>query len=191
MSDVTQILSRIDSGDAGAAEQLLPLVYDELKRLARRHMAGERVEHTLQATALVHESYLRLFGGGALQCASRRHFFGAAAEAMRRILVEHARARHSLKRGGGRQRLDLADAVPVVPPCDNLDELLELDAALERLEREDAGKAELVKLLHFAGLTLDEAAAAQGISRSAAYRQWLYARAWLRDAIGGGPGRGD
>ena len=131
--------------------------------------------HTLQATALVHEAYLRLIGETPAPWNGRRHFLAAAAEAMRRILIDYARAKHTQKRGGGRQRVPLDDnEAGFTLPVDNLDELLELDAALDRLECEDASKAELVKLLHFAGLTLDEAAAALGVSRSAAYRQWLY-----------------
>jgi RNA polymerase sigma factor (TIGR02999 family) len=186
MSDVTQILSRIDSGDASAAEQILPLVYDELRKLATAKLAQEKPGQTLQATALVHEAYLRLVGvDAACQWQSRGHFFAAAAEAMRRILIEHARAKQTKKRGGGRNRVELNVAVPVVLQCETLDEMLELDGALTRLEQEDAHKAELVKLLYFAGFTLDEAADAQGISRSMAYRHWLYARAWLRDAIAG------
>jgi RNA polymerase sigma factor (TIGR02999 family) len=134
----------------------------------------------------VHEAYLRLVGSdAAYPWKSRGHFFAAAAEAMRRILVEHARAKQTMKRGGGRQRVELDLAVPAVLQCDDLEELLELDAALARLEQEDSAKAELVKLLYFAGFTLDEAAAAQGLTRSTAYRHWLYARAWLRDAIAG------
>ena len=186
MSDATRLIHAINQGDKQATAELLPLVYDELKRLARIQMAGEGAAHTLQATALVHEAYLRLIGEAAAPWENRRHFFAAAAEAMRRILIDHARAKHTQKRGGGRQRVPLDDnEAGFTLPVDNLDELLELDAALDRLECEDASKAELVKLLHFAGLTLDEAAAALGVSRSAAYRQWLYARAWLRDAIAG------
>jgi RNA polymerase sigma factor (TIGR02999 family) len=185
MTDVTQILSRIESGDAAAAKELLPLVYEELRRLARAQMANERAEHTLQATALVHEAYLRLVGDADSQWDGRGHFFAAAAEAMRRILVEHARAKSAIKRGGNFERFELDDFPPIVMPCDDLDELLELDAALERFAREDAGRAELVKLIYFAGLSLSEAAAVQGISRNTAHRHWTYARAWLRDAITG------
>jgi RNA polymerase sigma factor (TIGR02999 family) len=186
MSDATQLIHAINQGDKQATAELLPLVYDELKRLARVQMAGEGASHTLQATALVHEAYLRLVGETPAPWDGRRHFLAAAAEAMRRILIDYARAKHTQKRGGGRQRVPLDDnEAGFTLPVDNLDELLELDAALDRLECEDSSKAELVKLLHFAGLTLDEAAAALGVSRSAAYRQWLYARAWLRDAIAG------
>lgn len=185
MSDVTQILSRIESGDPSAAEQLLPLVYEELRRMARAQMANERAEHTLQATALVHEAYLRLVGNADPQWDGRGHFFAAAAEAMRRILVEHARARNTIKRGGQLERVEIDDFPAIIMSGGNLDELLELDAALERLAREDADKAELVKLIYFAGLSLGEAAAVQGISRTTAHRHWVYARAWLRDAITG------
>jgi RNA polymerase sigma factor (TIGR02999 family) len=186
MSDVTQILSQMDAGDPRAAELIVPVVYDELRKLAIAKLAQEKPGRTLQATALVHEAYLRLVDGkAACQWKSRGHFFAAAAEAMRRILIEHARAKHTKKRGGGRQRVELDVAAPVALQCDNLDELLELDEALARLEQEDVSKAQLVKLLYFAGFTLDEAAAAQGLTRSTAYRHWLYARAWLRNAIAG------
>jgi RNA polymerase sigma factor (TIGR02999 family) len=149
-------------------------------------MSQERGEHTLQATALVHEAYLRLVGDSKPQWESRGHFFAAAAEAMRRILIDHARAKQSLKRGGTRQRVELEDDLPLaIPALDDIDDLLELDGALARLEATDSKKAELVKLIYFAGLNLDEAAAAQGISRTTAYRHWLFARAWLHDAISG------
>jgi RNA polymerase sigma factor (TIGR02999 family) len=184
MSDVTRLLQAIDRGDSQASAELLPLVYDELRRLARSHMANERAEHTLQATALVHEAYLRLRGDDAPRWDGRGHFFAAAAEAMRRILIEHARAKNAAKRGGHHQRIDLDDAPPPIAcPCENLDELLALDEALDRLAQADAAKAELVKLLYFAGLNLEEAAAAQGISRTTAYRHWQFARAWLHDAM--------
>jgi RNA polymerase sigma factor (TIGR02999 family) len=198
MSDVTQILSRIESGDPKAAEQLFPLVYGELRRMARARMANERGEHTLQATALVHEAYLRLVAGtrhtdshlpGAGSADprwnGRGHFFAAAAEAMRRILVDHARAKNAIKRGGKLERVELDDFRPTAASGDKFDELLEIDAALERFAHEDAGRAELVKLIYFAGLSISEAAAVQGISRSTAHRHWTYARAWLRDAING------
>ncbi len=187
MSEVTLILARIDAGDPTASEQLFSFVYQELKRIAAAKLAHERPGQTLQATALVHEAYLRLVGpsGDGQQWNSRGHFFAAAAEAMRRILIEHARAKQTLKRGGNQQRIDLALSPPIVPPCDNLDDLLALDEALTKLEAEGPAKAELVKLLFFAGLNLDEAAAAQGISRTTAYRHWQFARAWLRSAISG------
>lgn len=184
MSEVTRLLAAINDGDAEATAQLLPLVYEELRRLARAHMAHERAEHTLQATALVHEAYLRLLDDD-VRWDSRGHFFSAAAEAMRRILVEHARAKKALKRGGSFQRVEIGDFPPIVGPCDNVDDLLELDAALDRFAQEDSEKAELVKLLYFAGLNLDEAAAARGVSRTTAYRHWQFARAWLFDALAG------
>jgi RNA polymerase sigma factor (TIGR02999 family) len=186
MRGVTQILSAIEQGDSQATAELLPLVYDELRRLARSHMAQERSEHTLQATALVHEAYVRLVQDDGAHWDGRGHFFAAAAEAMRRILIEHARTKNALKRGGQLQRVELDDDFPpITSPCDNLDDLLALNDALDRLAKEDAAKAELVKLLYFAGLNLEEAAAVQGISRTTAYRHWLFARAWLHDTITG------
>lgn len=149
-------------------------------------MANERAEHTLQATALVHEAYLRLVDGADGQWDSRGHFFAAAAEAMRRILIEHARRRGARKRGGDQQRVELCEDLPSIgSPCDNVENLLALNDALDRLAEVDPPKADLVKLLYFAGLNLAEAAAAQGISRTTAYRHWLFARAWLHDAIAG------
>lgn len=185
MSDVTRLLEAVKRGDSQATAELLPLVYQELQRIARAHMAQERAEHTLQATALVHEAYLRLVGQEHARWDGRGHFFAAAAEAMRRILIDHARTKKAAKRGGNRQRIELDDCLPITAPCDDVDDLLALDEALDRLAREDAAKAELVKLLYFAGLNLEEAAAVQGISRSTAYRHWQFARAWLHDAIGG------
>jgi RNA polymerase sigma factor (TIGR02999 family) len=191
MADVTQILSAIEQGDSHATEQLLPLVYDELRKLAAQKLAQERPGQTLQATALVHEAYLRLVQGSHREQAgswdSRRHFFAAAAEAMRRILVERARQRHSLKAGGDRQRIDLSDAEPVIDVPG--DEILALHEALEALERKDRRKAELVKLRFFAGLTNEDAAQALGISVSTADNDWAYARAWLRLRIADEPGR--
>jgi RNA polymerase sigma factor (TIGR02999 family) len=186
MSEVTRLLVAIEQGDSAAAEDLLPLVYDELRRLARAHMARERSDHTLQPTALVHEAYLRLVDDKYGRWDGRAHFFAAAAEAMRRILIEYARSKQALKRGRDWQRVEMNnDELPVALACDNLEELLELDEALNELARVDERKAELVKLLYFAGLNLDEAAAAQGISRTTAYRHWLFARAWLLDAMHG------
>jgi RNA polymerase sigma factor (TIGR02999 family) len=185
MSNVTGILSAIERGDAQAASQLLPLVYDELKRLAAARLAREAPNETLQATALVHEAYLRLVGPEPeLPWDGRGHFFAAAAEAMRRILVDRARRRKSVKRGGGRDRitLDMAGMASPVPDPD----LLALDAALDRLAGRDPVKAELVKLLYFAGLTLPQAAEALGLSHGTAKRLWAYARAWLRVEIRGG-----
>jgi RNA polymerase sigma factor (TIGR02999 family) len=186
MSEVTRLIQAIGRGDSQATAELLPLVYDELRRLARAHMAQERAEHTLQATALVHEAYLRLLKDEDPRWGGRCHFFAAAAEAMRRILIEHARRKNALKRGGRQPRVHLDDDFPAIAsPCDNLDDLLELDQALDRLAQEDPEKAQLVKLLYFAGLNLSEAAAVLGMPRTTAYRRWLYARAWLHDAIAG------
>ena len=184
MSEVTRILSAIEQGDTSAAEQLLPLVYDELRQLAAAKFAQEQPGQTLQATALVHEAYLRLVDVDKAQAWNGRgHFFAAAAEAMRRILVERARKRGRLKRGGDRQRLDL-DALQLCGP-EVADELLALDEALAELARKHPDKAELVKLRYFAGLTIAEAAQALGISTSTADRHWTYARAWLYRRIVG------
>jgi RNA polymerase sigma factor (TIGR02999 family) len=182
MTDLTGILSAIESGDPHAAEQLLPLVYDELRKLAARKLAREKPGQTLQATALVHEAYLRLVGSGTSRPWDRRgHFFAAAAEAMRRILVESARRKAREKRGGDWKRvdfeqLDLANSV-------SSEQLVALDDALARLEAIDRRAGELVKLRYFAGLGLDQAAAALGVSTATAYRHWAYARAWLRDEL--------
>jgi len=190
MSDVTRLLSAASKGDAHASAELLPLVYQELRQLARAHMRKERSEHTLQATALVHEAYLRLFDDGKSNWDSRRHFFAAAAEAMRRILIEHARRYQALKNGGEHQRVELDDDLPLMAlPCADPGDLLALDEALNLLSKEDPDKAELVKLLYFAGLNLDEAGAALGISRSAAHRHWVFAKTWLYNAIAGGANR--
>ncbi len=171
-------------GDPKPARELLPLVYKELRRLAAQRLAREAPGQTLQATALVHEAYLRLIGGDAdRQWAGRGHFFAAAAEAMRRILVENARRRHRLKRGGDRARVDLVDADPAAPQTD--DDLLALDEALVRLARNDPIKAELVQLRVFAGLTNVQAAEILGLSTSTTDRYWAYARAWLRVEIAG------
>ena len=184
MSEVTRILSAIEQGDPSAAVQLLPLVYDELRKLAANRMAQEKPGQTLQATALVHEVYLRLLGAEKAQhWNSRGHFFAAAAEAMRRILVEQARKRARLKRGVNRQRLDL-DALQLSVP-EVADELLALDEALTEFARKHPDKAELVKLRYFAGLTVDEAAKSLGISPSTADRHWTFARAWLYRRIVG------
>jgi len=178
MNEVTRILDAIGQGDAGAAEQLLPLVYDELRRLAAQRMAQEKPGHTLQPTALVHEAYLRLVGPGEERhWDSRGHFFAAAAEAMRRILVEQARRKQRVRHGGGRKRIDLDEACSVVvPPADDL---LALDEALARLAARDPVRAQLVTLHFFAGLTMPEAAQILGISLSTAERNWRFARAWL------------
>jgi RNA polymerase sigma factor (TIGR02999 family) len=187
MSDVTRILSAIEQGDPHAAGQLLPLVYDELRSLAAEKMARERPNQTLQATALVHEAYVRLVDVNRFQhWNSRGHFFAAAAEAMRRILVENARRKRSLKRGGAGRRVDLEDAVTyaAVPA----DDLLSLNEALDRLALEDPKKAELVKLRYFTGLSVQDAADVLGISRATADRYWAYAKVWLYCAISGEAG---
>ena len=178
MSEVTEILSAIAQGDPQAASQLLPLVYAELRRLAARKLALEKPGQTLDATALVHEAYLRLIGGGGERhWADRGHFFAAAAEAMRRILVDRARRRRRDRHGGGRRRVALTDVVATANNDPNA--LLDLDAALTRLASDDGPAAALAKLRVFAGLSVEEAAAALGQSRPAAYRHWTYARAWL------------
>ena len=184
MSEVTQILDAITQGDPSAAAQLLPLVYNELRRLAADRLAREPPGHTLQPTALVHEAYLRLVGeADAPRWNSRGHFFGAAAEAMRRILVESARRKQRVRHGGELQRVDLDEHdVPVAAPPE---EILALDEALARLAVEDAEAARIVDLHFFAGLSIDETADALGVSRATAYRHWAYARAWLRCELGG------
>jgi RNA polymerase sigma factor (TIGR02999 family) len=184
MSEVSQILDAIGQGDPSAACQLLPLVYAELRRLAAAQLAREAPGHSLQPTALVHEAYLRLVGtADQPRWNSRGHFFGAAAQAMRRILVESARRKQYVKRGGDMQQVDLEEYdVPVTPPPE---ELLALDDALARLAAQDAEAARIVDLHFFAGLSIDEAADALGVSRATAYRQWAYARAWLRCELGG------
>jgi RNA polymerase sigma factor (TIGR02999 family) len=184
MSDVTRILSQIEQGDPQAAEKLLPLVYDELRKLATVKLAQERPGQTLQATALVHEAYLRLVGGQEAQnWNSRGHFFGAAAEAMRRLLIQKARRRRAEKRGGDRERivLDLA----LLPAADRDERLLALDEAMSRLEEQHPEQARVVKLRFFAGLTIEEAAGAMGISDATADRYWVYARAWLQREMAG------
>jgi RNA polymerase sigma factor (TIGR02999 family) len=180
MSDVTRILSALESGDARAADQLLPLVYAELRRLATCRLAQEQPGQTLQATALVHEAYLRLVGGDAAQpWSGGGHFFAAAAEAMRRILVENARRKNRVRHGGGRRRVDLLDADVAAPPSDD-EQLLLLDEALARLAAVRSQAAELVKLRFFSGLTEAEAAPILGLSPRTARRLWVFARAWLR-----------
>jgi RNA polymerase sigma factor (TIGR02999 family) len=182
MSDVTRILSAIEQGDPSAAEQLLPLVYDELRKLAAQKLSQEKPGLTLQATALVHEAYLRLVDGAtAPQWNSRGHFFAAAGLAMRRILVEQARRKRRVKHGGGRQRLDLDEALEVAEPVEQ--DWPALDEALERLEQADPIAARLVNLRYFAGLTIAEAAQALGISLRTAERNWTYARTWLHRAL--------
>ena len=184
MSDVTRILIAIEQGDARAADELLPLVYEELRLLAAQKLSQEQPGQTLQATALVHEAYLRLVGAEALNWSGRGHFFSAAAEAMRRILIENARRKQRRKRGGDRQRINLDDAYIAIegPSTD----LIALDEALTKLAEEDSVKADLVKLRYFAGLTIEQTARILEISRPTAERYWSYARAWLFHEINKG-----
>jgi RNA polymerase sigma factor (TIGR02999 family) len=184
MSDVTRILNAIERGEAKATDELLPLVYEELRLLAAQKLSHEPPGQTLQATALVHEAYIRLVGDEPQNWNSRGHFFGAAAEAMRRILVDNARRKQAAKHGGGQQRLplDVAEVTTRATP----EEIVVFDDALTRLAGEDPQAAEIVKLRLFAGLSMDQAAEAAGVSRATAYRQWTYARAWLRSEIHGG-----
>jgi RNA polymerase sigma factor (TIGR02999 family) len=181
MSDVTRLLEAAKAGDRQAAADLLPLVYDELRKLAAVRMASESPGHTLDATALVHEAYLRLVGDQ--QFDGRSHFFAAAAESMRRILVDAARRKRTHKHGGQRQRVELPD-LPADPMVAD-EHLIALDAALTRFAAEDRIAARIVELRHFAGLSIDDAAIALGLSRATAYRHWTYAKAWLRDALSG------
>jgi RNA polymerase sigma factor (TIGR02999 family) len=184
MSEVTRLLDAAASGDGRAAAELLPLVYDELRKLAGARMAAESPGQTLQPTALVHEAYLRLVGGGDRQWDSRGHFFAAAAEAMRRIVVEVARRKNRVKHGGRRERVDveLVDLPTRLPP----DDILALDEALVRLERLDPVKARLVTLRYFAGMTIEQAAEVLDIARVTAHRYWTFARAWLHQQLTGG-----
>ena len=185
MSDVTHILAAVERGDPQAAEQLLPLVYEELRKLAAQRLANEKPGQTLQATALVHEAYVRLVGGEKTQdWNSRGHFFAAAAEAMRRILVDQARRKKADKRGGKGHRvpLDAAD----VGFNSSTDDLLDIDEALTRLAAEDSQAARLIQLRYFAGLSIEDAAEVVGLSRSTAYEHWAYARARLRTLLGAG-----
>jgi RNA polymerase sigma factor (TIGR02999 family) len=184
MNEVTSILSAIEQGDSKAASELLPLVYDELRKLAAQKLAQEKPGQTLQATALVHEAYLRLVGDDDSGWDSRGHFFAAAAEAMRRVLVDRARDRRRLKRGGSRRRQDL-DLAALTAPDTPPDDFLDLDNALDRLSRVDARAAMLVKLRLFAGLTGEQAAAALGVSPRTADFDWRFARAWLFDELAG------
>lgn len=204
-SEVTRILSAIDAGDSAAAEQLLPLVYDELRRLGAQKLRNERVDHTLQPTALVHEAFLRLVGtyrrpeaaafvdgnakrddvpGGSQKWDSRGHFFASAAEAMRRILIDNARRKKSEKRGGKLERQQLENDDALVP-LDDYETLLSLDEALDQLEQYDAELAKLVQLRYFAGLSVDATAEILGVSPRTTKRNWAFARAWLRRAIEG------
>jgi RNA polymerase sigma factor (TIGR02999 family) len=180
MSDVTRILSAIEQGDPAATDQLLPLVYDELRRLAAAQLAHEKPGHTLDATALVHEAWIRLAGG--LSFPSTGHFVRAAAEAMRRILIDHARRKRSARRAGG-QRFELSESDRVVVP--DPETMLAVNEALEQLAARDAETAELAQLRLFVGLSIEEAARSLGISRATAYRTWAFARAWLTSALGG------
>jgi RNA polymerase sigma factor (TIGR02999 family) len=187
MNEVTRVLSAIEGGDPHAAEQLLPLVYEELRKLAAQKLAQEKPGQTLEATALVHEAYLRLVDVEKAQhWDSRGHFFAAAAEAMRRILIERARRKHSRSRGGRMRRVELdAGALLVAPEDHAAEDLLLLDEALRQLESEDPLKARLVKLRYFAGLSIQEAATALGISVASAKRYWIYARSWLYGKVQG------
>ena len=184
MSDVTRILQAIDHGDTQAADELLPLVYEELRKLAAHKMSHEAAGQTLQPTALVHEAWLRLAGGDAqAQFANRAHFFAAAAEAMRRILIDNARRKRAARHGGGLKRVE-TDEIDLAAPADD-DELLAIHEALEKFALRDAPKAELVKLRYFAGLKIEEAAKVLGVSEPTAKRHWAYARAWLFREIQG------
>jgi RNA polymerase sigma factor (TIGR02999 family) len=181
MSDVTRILNAIERGDAQATDELLPLVYEELRLLAARKLSHEPPGHTLQATALVHEAYLRLVGGAPQSWENRGHFFAAAAEAMRRILVERARSRRTARHGGNLQRVALEEAsLPVPEPREDI---RALDEALDRLAKEDAKLAEVVKLRYFAGLTLGQIAEVMGVTRRTVDRHWALGRAWLYQAL--------
>lgn len=181
MTNVTQILGAMQQGDPKATEELLPLVYQELRRLAAGKMANELPGQTLQPTALVHEAWLRLVASDQQTWQNRAHFFGAAAEAMRRILIDNARRKHALRHGGGQQRLDIQDVEIAAAATD--DELLALNDALDKLAEQDKQKAELVKLRYFAGMSFDEAAEILGISVPTANRWWAFARAWLYKEI--------
>jgi RNA polymerase sigma factor (TIGR02999 family) len=187
MPEITRILSQIEAGDSKVAEQLLPLVYDELRKLAAVRLSHENPGQTLDATALVHEAYVRLVNADEVSSwDSRGHFFAAAAEAMRRILIDQARRKQSLKRGGSRQRVELdAAALLAIPDDQQAGDLLALDEALQQFEAEDPLKARLVKLRYFAGLSIEEAAKALGISATTAKRHWIYARSWLFGKIRG------
>jgi RNA polymerase sigma factor (TIGR02999 family) len=181
MNDVTRILDAVHRGEAAATDELLPLVYDELRKIAAYKMANEAAGHTLQPTALVHEAWMRLAGPNEQAWQNRAHFFGAAAEAMRRILVEHARKKQALKRGAGAEHEELDEAVLVItaPP----DELLAVHEALDTLASEDSVAAELVKLRYFVGMTMEEAASALDLAPRTAERTWAYARVWLHREI--------
>jgi RNA polymerase sigma factor (TIGR02999 family) len=178
LSDVTRILESIEHGDPKAADELLPLVYGELRKLAASKMAREAPNQTLQPTALVHEAWVRLVGNDNPQFANRAHFFAAAAEAMRRILIDKARRKRALCHGGGQYRMDLEGVLEVAAPCDD-EELLAVNEALDKLAAQNKAEAELVKLRYFVGMTLEEVAAVLGISARTADNYWAHARAWL------------
>ena len=188
MRDVTQLLQAAATGDSRAAGELLPIVYEELRRLAAQKMANEAAGHTLQPTALVHEAWMRLGGSEAQAFQNRAHFFGAAAEAMRRILIEHARRRLAAKRGAGVEVVDL-DGLEIASPAADDDQLLALNEALEKLASVDPRKAELVKLRYFVGLNFEETAAALGIAVPTAKQWWAYARSWLTVEMRGSASR--
>jgi len=181
MSEVTRILTAIEQGDARAADELLPLVYDELRHLAAQKMSHERPGQTLDATALVHEAYIRLVGAEAQNWSGRTHFFAATAEAMRRILIENARRKQRYKHGADRQRVNLGDSEIAIE--DPSTDLIALDEALSKLAEEDRTVADLVKMRYYAGLSIEQAAAVLGVSRRTADRYWAYARAWLYQEI--------
>jgi RNA polymerase sigma factor (TIGR02999 family) len=183
MKDVTQLLRAMELGEERAADRLLAVVYDELRQLAAAKMAHESAGQTLQPTALVHEAWLRLGGDGQPGWQNRRHFFGAAAEAMRRVLIDNARRKHAIRHGGDVARTNVDDLLVELAAPAPADELLQVHEALELFSAEDARKAELVKLRYFVGMSLEEAAGVLGISERTAKRDWAYARAWLGDAI--------
>ena len=184
MSEVTRIFAAIECGDTWAADKLLPLVYAQLRAIARERMAQERAGHTLQATALVHEAYLRLIGGQRVGWANRAHFYLAAGEAMRRILIEHARKRRRIKRGGDRRRAPVS--VADLAAKQDFEEIVAVDDAIRRLGEEDAQTAKVVRLRFFAGLSVDDTARALDLSPRTVAREWAYARAWLHDALQSG-----
>jgi RNA polymerase sigma factor (TIGR02999 family) len=183
VTEVTRILTAIEGGDTGAADKLLPLVYEQLRAIAGQRMAQERAGHTLQATALVHEAYLRLVGSHKVGWANRSHFYLAAAEAMRRILIEHARKRNRIKRGGDRRRAPVS--VADLAAAQDSEEIVAVDDAIRRLGEQDAQAAKVVRLRFFAGLSVDETARALDLSPRTVAREWAYARAWLHDALEG------
>jgi RNA polymerase sigma factor (TIGR02999 family) len=183
MTEATRILSELERGDTGASERLLPLVYEELRKLAHQRMAQERGDHTLQATALVHEAYLRLVGEGPQSWSNRGHFFHAAAEAMRRILIEHARAKQGPKRGGDLRKLPIG--VVDLATADDPEQILALDEAISRLEKQDPHAARMVRLRFYAGLSIEETAESLGVSPRTVKREWAFARAFLFRALEG------